>query len=594
VIPGYRDGDVVPVLVVGAGPVGVAAASMLARRGVRTLVVDRYPDLYPLPRAVHVDDEVARILQGIVGADTVTALTIPARGLRLLDARHRTMAEFRRDRPIGVHGHPQANMFDQPDLERLLRDRLAGVGQVTLAGGVELVALDQEQEGAPAPVRATLRRIADGTRQHIYAQAVLGCDGANSTVRDEIGARMLDLHFEERWLVVDVRTERDLDAWDGVHQVCDPRRAATFMRVAPGRYRWEFRLHEGEVPADLLQPGRLFGLLRPWTKDIPDEEFEVLRSAEYTFRARIADTWCDRRVFLLGDAAHLTPPFIGQGLCAGLRDAANLTWKLAGVLQGALDEVVLGTYESERAPHARAVVKKAVMLGRVMTGGQDGAALIRRVVLGGLCRVPGFTTRVLDAEFPRLTPGLLVAAGRWSLTGRLVPQPWVTVDGRRRRLDDVLGAGFSIVTLDVPGPSLQRAARRLGARIVRVVGAPGPAITPEHVVTAVDDDGVLTSWLRTRRAVAVVVRPDRVVLAQTTRRDGGVGLAADIEGWTWAIPPASRLAATTQAPVPTASGVTASGVTASGVTASGVTGPAGQTLGESASPARSILNGASL
>ncbi len=545
-IAGYRDGDVVPVLVVGAGPVGVAAATMLAHRGVRTLVVDRYPQPYPLPRAVHVDDETARILQGIVGADAVTTLTTPARGLRLLDARHRTIGEFLRDRPVGVHGHPQANMFDQPDLERLLRDRLAGVRQVTLAGGVELVALDQEQDGAPAPVRATLRRIADGTRQHLYAHAVLGCDGASSTVRDEIGARMLDLHFEERWLVVDVRTERHLDAWDGVHQVCDPRRAATFMRVAAGRYRWEFRLHEAEVPADLLEPRRLSGLLRPWTKGIPDDELEVLRSAEYTFRARIADTWRDRRVFLLGDAAHLTPPFIGQGLCAGLRDAANLTWKLAGVLQGTLDEVVLGTYQSERAPHARAVVKKAVMVGRVMTGGQDGAALTRRVVLGGLCRVPGFTTRILDAQFPRLTPGPLVAPARCSLTGRLVPQPWVTIDGTRRRLDDVLGPGFAIVTLDVPGPALQRAARRLDARIVRITTAPGPAITPEHVVTAVDDDTVLASWLHTRRAVAVVVRPDRVVLAQTTSRDGGAGLAAHIDAWTWAVPPAvpSRLPAT--------------------------------------------------
>jgi 3-(3-hydroxy-phenyl)propionate hydroxylase len=572
---------VVPVLVVGAGPVGVTAAALLAGRGVPSLVVDRHQDVYPLPRAVHLDDEVLRVLHGLLGAGALDELTTPARGLRLLDADHRTIAVFRRDHAAGVHGYPQANMFDQPHLERMLRDGVRDLDEVTLTGGVELVTLEQDQPpGAPAPVRATLRRLDDGAQQQVFAHAVLGCDGANSTVRDLIGSRLLDLRFEERWLVVDVRTDRHLETWDGVDQVCDPRRPATFMRVAPGRYRWEFRLHDGETAADLLEPDRLSQLLRPWTKDISHDELEVLRSAEYTFKARIAGTWRDRRVFLLGDAAHLTPPFIGQGLCAGLRDAANLTWKLAGVLQGTLDEVALGTYESERAPHARAVVKKAVTVGRVMTGGQDGTALIRRVVLGGLCRVPGFTTRVLDAEMPRLTPGPLVTPGRWSLTGRLVPQPWVTVDGRRRRLDDVLGAGFSILTLDVPGPSLQRAARRLDARIVRVVSVPGPAVTTEHVVTAVDDDGVLASWLRSRRAVAVVARPDRVVLAQTSRRDGGAGLAADITSWTWAVvpPAASRLPAA-QAPVPTASGVTL---------------PAGQSLGESAPPPPSIPNGAPL
>ena len=526
-------GDVVPVLVVGAGPVGVAAAAMLARHDVATLVVDRHPDVYPLPRAVHVDDEVMRILQDLTGDGPLTTLTTPARGLRLLDARHRPMAVFRRDPAGGVHGHPQANMFDQPQLEQLLRDQVRDLEHVTLAGGVELVALDQDLSAdAPGPVRVTLRRPDDDRTWHVYAQAVLGCDGANSTVREAIGAQLVDLRFQERWVVVDVRTDRHLEHWDGVDQVCDPRRAATFMRVAAGRYRWEFRLHDDEVPADLLQPERFCELLRPWTKDVPHDELEILRSAEYTFRARIADHWRDRHVFLLGDAAHLTPPFIGQGLCAGLRDAANLTWKLSGVLHGTLDESVLDTYESERAPHARAVIRKAVLIGRVMTGGRDAAALTRRVVLAALCRVPGLTTRILDAELPRLTPGPLVRSGRPGLPGRHLPQPWV-VDGRRRRLDDVLGSGFSIVTLDVAGPALQRAAERLEARIVRVTSGTGPVIVPDVVVPVQDESGTLTRWLRRRGAVAVVVRPDRVVLTQTTRRDGGTGLAAQIEEWTW-------------------------------------------------------------
>jgi 3-(3-hydroxy-phenyl)propionate hydroxylase len=537
-----RDGSAVPVLVVGAGPVGVTAAALLAGHGVSSLVVDRHQNVYPLPRAVHMDDEVLRVLQRLLTAGALAELTAPALGLRLLDAEHRTMAVFRRDDAGGVHGHPQANMFDQPHLERMLRDRVRDLDQVTLADGVELVALEQDlPPDAPAPVRATLRRLDDGTRHQVYAGAVLGCDGANSTVRDLIGARLLDLRFEERWLVVDVRTDRRLETWDGVDQVCDPRRAATFMRVAPRRYRWEFRLHDGETAAEWLRPERLAQLLRPWTKGCPDADLEILRSAEYTFTARIADRWRDRRVFLLGDAAHLTPPFIGQGLCAGLRDAANLSWKLAGVLNGTLDDLVLDTYEAERAPHARALIRKAVLVGRVMTGGQDAAALARRVVLAGLCRVPGFT-RVLDAEMPRLQPGPLVGAARRSLAGRPVPQPWVVVDGRRRCLDDVLGPGFAVVTVDVPGPALRRAAAHLGALLVRLVPGPGPVVGLPGVVTAVDEGGVVTAWLARRGASGVVVRPDRVVLEQAARHDGGAELAALIEGWAWYRPAPVRSA----------------------------------------------------
>ena len=165
-------------------------------------------------------------------------------------------------------------------------------------------------------------------------RVVLGCDGANSTVRELTGIPMDDLGFTERWLVVDIRSAASLNTWDGVEQVCDPARAATFMRVAGDRYRWEFRLLDGEDEASLTSPAALGALLRPWTGRGDLAGLEITRSASYTFRARLAARFADGRAFLLGDAAHLTPPFIGQGLAAGLRDADNLAWKLAHVLTG--------------------------------------------------------------------------------------------------------------------------------------------------------------------------------------------------------------------------------------------------------------------
>jgi 3-(3-hydroxy-phenyl)propionate hydroxylase len=486
--------SVIPVVVVGAGPTGICAATLLAQRGVECLVLDRWPEVYRQPRAVHLDDETCRVLARLGVYEEFTAISRPARGLRLVDTDMRVLAEFARP-AVGAYGFPQATMFDQPDLETLLRANLARQPRATLRANVEVTAVTQD---GPDQVRVDVTDRATGRPDAVLARYLLGCDGANSVVRAAIGAVMQNLRFEQRWLVVDVATDADLGEWEGVHQVCDPERAATYMRIGETRYRWEFRLRDGETSADFASLSALHPLIAPWTKAVPAGELDVVRVAEYTFRAQLADRWRDRRVFLLGDAAHLTPPFVGQGMGAGLRDAVNLAWKLAGVLAGVLPDDVLDTYQQERRPHARSMIRLAILVGWAMTGGGAPGNLMRHAIAPRLRLIPGLRSKVVDSRTPPLRRSALVHRRRiprqlagTQLAGTLCPNP-VLADGGR--LDDLVAGRLTLVTT-APLSATQRA--HLAERAAVVVTSPGDE---------------LHRWLRRYLARAAVVRPDGTVM----------------------------------------------------------------------------------
>jgi 3-(3-hydroxy-phenyl)propionate hydroxylase len=490
----------VPVVVVGCGPTGASAAIMLGRRGIDTLVLERWPEVYPLPRAVHFDDEVYRVFAAMGLAAQVRAISRPAPGMRLTDRQQNVLAEFRRDRR--VHGYPQANMFDQPDLECVLRTALAGYECVRFEGGVEVVDVTQPDSG---PVLVRYRDTATGVLHEVSADTVLGCDGANSMTRAVVGAQMEDLGFEQQWLVVDVESLEPLDLYDGVQQVCDNARAATFMQITPGRFRWEFQLRPGERPED-CDHGKVLDLTRPWLAGVDTDKLTFVRQTCYTFRGVVADRWRNRRVFLLGDSAHQTPPFIGQGMCAGIRDAANLTWKLALVLNGQAQEQILDTYEAERRPYARRVVQLAITVGKLMTGGPASATRPRNAAIRAISRFLGAEDKLVESQWPTFGPSDLVHDGgrRGKRTGDVFGQP--TIGGTR--LDDLVGEGWAIVHRGPDraaafDPQTRAFFDHLGTTTVRVT----------------DADPAAQALLDHLRTDAVLLRPDRIVAAAADTPD---------------------------------------------------------------------------
>lgn len=483
-----------PVVIVGAGPSGMTAASLLGRYSTNCLVLDRWASVFAQPRAVHLDDEIYRILGDLGIAEEFGSISRAGQGLRLIDSDMSTIAEFTRNPTEQPHGFPAANMFDQPALEAVLRARMDQGGNVTFRGHCEVSDVINERD----TVRVIYTERDTGRVHSVTADYVLGCDGANSVVRSAIGSRMTHLGFEQRWLVVDIATTADLQLWDGVHQLCDPHRAGTYMRIGETRYRWEFRLQDHETVDDYRDLDTLRPLFDPWLGAVVNSDVELIRVAEYTFHAQVADRWRDRRVFLLGDAAHLTPPFIGQGMGAGLRDAKNLMWKLVAVREGLLPASALDSYQIERGPHATAMIKRAVMVGWAMTGGGHRTAAVRKRVLPPLIKLPGIAAKVTDSATPSLRPSQFVRRSVptiHGLAGTLCPNALVD---KSTRFDEIAPDQTVVVTMTPPSDGQRREMTRRGAHVL-----------------VVEKSSPLGTWLRRGRSCAAIVRPDRTVMASS-------------------------------------------------------------------------------
>lgn len=503
-----------PVIIIGAGPTGMVAAALLAKYGVRTVLFEKEAEVVPIPRAVHLDEEVLRVFHLCALGEEVASEIRPIRGMQLVDKERRTLVSFAREGQ-GPHGFARSNAFDQPELERAMRRALAKEPLVTLRTSTSVEAIEHLEGGR---LRVTVQDRSSGALEEMETPAVLACDGARSRSRMFVGADLEDLGFDARWLVVDVRTDAPLGLYDGCLQVADPARPTTYFCTGAGRHRWEIMLAEGETPEEMTREDRVRDLLRPWLGGACDGA-ELRRRAVYTFHSLVARRWRRGGLFLLGDAAHQTPPFIGQGMGAGVRDAANLAWKLAAVLRGRANAELLDTYELERRPHVRSVIAQAVLLGRTMRtrlGGRYRDAVLERV---GSMRL--LHDGMIRRAFPPLVKGPMICPPGSGTAGGHVPRAVVESQGRATNLDEVLGDDLALITLQKP-PSGQMCT----ARVRRLAEASEEAVV-------VDSNGTLAAWFAELRAEVALVRPDRVVMASGAASSAPRWIAALSQACGW-------------------------------------------------------------
>ena len=470
------------VAIVGYGPVGAALAALLGQHGHRVLVLERYRDPYPLPRAVHYDHEAARILQSCGVAEECSKIVEPAEVYEFRNARGETLIRFGRI-GNGMSGWPQSSMFSQPDLEAVLFRRVETLPSVEVRRGCLVTGLADEGDTV----------VVETDSDPVRARYVVGCDGANSSVRTLTGIAMHDRAFFYDWLVVDVVFDEPRVFDPPNVQICDPVRPTTVVSGGPGRRRWEFMALPDESVDELNEEATAWRLLEPFGARPDNARLE--KHAVYRFQARWADEWRRGHLLIAGDAAHQTPPFAGQGLCAGLRDAANLWWKLDLVLRNLAPDALLDTYGRERGPHAQAVIELAIEMGKLICVADADAAAARDLSFmsgydGGLTEVP---------PFPPFSDGIVLAGSPHA--GELFVQGEVEHDGRRLRFDDAFGSGWSLVTLGAPAlePELSDWFAGIGGRVV-ALGGPGPDAT--------DADGTYGKWFADRGVVAALQRPD--------------------------------------------------------------------------------------
>jgi 3-(3-hydroxy-phenyl)propionate hydroxylase len=476
------------IVIVGRGPVGSTLANLLGLCGVRTLVLEREPKAYHLPRAVHFDDECMRVFQTIGLSEAVLPHVILSPGMRFVDAEGRLMLDWPRSHELTPMGWHLSYRFHQPDLEDVLNKGLERFPHIEVRNGCDVFAIDQDQSNA----RVRYEDLCTGQLIEVACAYVVGCDGARSLVRRLIGSGMDDLGFHERWLVVDVllKGERP-DLGDHSVQFCNPQRPATYIRGTGKRRRWEIAVHPDEDALLAAQPARVWDLLSPW---LNASEAVIERAAVYTFHSAIAQQWRSGRLLLAGDSAHQTPPFLGQGMCAGIRDAANLAWKLDYVLQGKAAPGLLDTYQSERAPHVREFIELAIRLGGLINTKAVEAALAT-----GIPRDDGPLR--LEVQKPTLGPGLSRPDPEWS--GKLAPQFRSEKDGRS---DDRVGYHFALLCEAGCDAELTQQHRAEMAAVGVAVLHGGEAAG-------------LEAWLSKQGLKAAIVRPDRYILGTARRNE---------------------------------------------------------------------------
>ena len=504
----------VDVLIVGAGPVGLTLANVLGLQGVSTLVVEERDTLIDYPRGVGLDDEALRTFQSIGLVDDVLPHTVPNQILRFYDGKRRLLAEMAP--PDARFGWPKRNGFVQPMVDAELCKGLARFDRVQIAWSSRMEGCVEVDDGVAVDI------VGPNDAESVTARYVVGCDGGRSATRRLMGVAFEGTTAATRWLVIDVAT--DPLGHPNSEVGADPARPYACISIAHGIRRFEFMIHADETDEHVETPEFIHSVLRPFVPH-PDR-VEVIRHRVYTHHSRIADAFRKGRMFLAGDAAHLMPVWQGQGYNSGIRDAANLGWKLAAVVTGRAGDGLLDSYDAERRKHARAMIDLSTLVGRVISPTNRRVATLRDRVIRGASVVPTLKRYILEMRFkpmPRYQQGAIAHVEPRSATnptGTLFIQPRVdTRDAQNVLLDDVIGAGFAVLSWN------NNPRKLLGEKAFekwKTLGTAFVALRPmtqlhwtghddPEVVIVGDRTGALKAFFDAHSESLLVLRPDRCI-----------------------------------------------------------------------------------
>jgi len=513
------------VAIIGYGPTGQMLALLLGEKGYRVAVFERWPTLYPQPRAVHYDHEIARVFKAVGIEDALASIVEPGGIYEWRNARGETLLSFDWSEQ-SVSGWPSSTMFPQPQLEAILDSSVKALPSVTVYQGWAAEQVAQTQGAVHLQVR---KQVVTSSGElapaddllSVRARYVIGADGANSFLRQHMRTSLNDLGFLFDWLVVDVIPHEPRE-WNPPNlQVCDPVRPTTVVSGGKGRRRWEFMRLPGESVEDLNNAETAWKLLAPW--DITPENATLERHALYTFRARWAESWRDGHFLLAGDVAHLMPPFAGQGMGAGVRDAVNLAWKLDLVLSGRAEESILDTYTSERLPHVQSTIHFSVELGKIICISDPEAArmrdqqmvAVRQAAQGGLPQ-------------PSFLPGPGIFLEGDPLAGHMFLQREVARFGKRGLFDDIVGGGFCLISTGGDpathlSPDDEAFFTSIGGQSVSLRNS-----ADEHADHVIDISGAYFDWFAANTCAVVLTRPDFAIYGTAPDLAGAVKLVRSL------------------------------------------------------------------
>lgn len=519
------------VIIVGAGPTGLTGAHLLGAQGIRTLLIEKNPGTVQQPRAVSIDDEALRTMQAAGVLDDILPDINLDYGFVILDPKGREL--YRVSPSTREYGFPKRNAFVQPIFERTLREALPRHASVETRFSTEVLSIREDDDGVTVQTTDS-----QGRQQSLRARYLVGTDGGRSFVRQQIGATLQGSTYDARWLIVDLEGTRDRTRESNVYS--DPARPTVSIPGPDGRRRFEFMLHPHEDAALAEDEAYIRGLLDAFG---PDRDATIVRKQVYTFHARVADRWQTRRVFLAGDAAHLTPPFAGQGVNSAFRDIHNLSWKLAAVVQGRLGPHLLASYQAERAPHAQALIDLAVSNGKLIMPARGLRWRFTHLAYRlkrHIPRIREYYAQMKNKPQASYHDGFLLPNPTSTAVGRLVPQPQLeTRDRQLQRMDDLIGPGFALLVI---GSQAQAHAQQLAQQDWGLPGLRQLAIVPrgfnldaqESLPAARDVADVFRGGKHTQ---VLLVRPDRYVAFAADYHGDAPSLATQVRGLvqsTWA------------------------------------------------------------